>query len=165
MHSIRFQLIPLVLALALFTAAADATELVIPAGDFDWAQYSGQVVVLDFWAGWCKPCKQVLPWLSELQEKYGEQGLVVIAVNVDRPEAVPHETIAGLHKDIVVVLDPKRDFSRPYRLEALPTAILLDRQGRIRARDKGFNSEELHRRERDIVKLLKEEWLPDPDSP
>jgi thiol-disulfide isomerase/thioredoxin len=123
----------------LSVATAPATEQVIPAADFDLTAYRGRVVVLDFWAGWCKPCREALPWFSQLQAEHGERGLVVVAVNIDRPEAVPQDLVAALHEDVVVVLDPTFAFSRPYRLQGLPTTLLIDRQGRVRNRQTGFD--------------------------
>jgi thiol-disulfide isomerase/thioredoxin len=58
-------------------AAADSSG-------FDLAAYRGKVVYLDFWASWCAPCKQSFPWMREMQERYGSQGLEVVAVNLDR---------------------------------------------------------------------------------
>lgn len=150
----------LLILMAWMASEAGATTRVVASGAFDLKDYRGKVVVLDFWAGWCKPCKEALPWLSELQHKYGPDGLVVVAVNVDRVDAVPGDLIAKLDKDIVVVLDPARKFSRTYHLGGLPMTILLDRQGRIRARHSGFAPEEKAQRTKDLKSLLQEKWQP-----
>ena len=77
------------LSLAAFTASAvdvgqPAPELPLPAGapGLKLADYRGKVVYLDFWASWCGPCRQSFPWMNEIQEKYGKEGLAVIGVNV-----------------------------------------------------------------------------------
>ena len=67
-------------------AADKAPGFVLPtdAGKIDLTDLKGKVVYLDFWASWCPPCRKSFPWLNEMQRKYGEAGLVVIGVNVDR---------------------------------------------------------------------------------
>ena len=71
----------LVLSVGLITSVAQAAD------GLDLERFRGKVVVVDFWASWCAPCRQSFPWLNEMQAKYGSAGLVVIAVNVDRERA------------------------------------------------------------------------------
>ena len=80
----------LVAALLLAIPSASAGDTIINLDD-----YQGKVVVVDFWASWCVPCRRSFPWLDEMQSKYGEQGLVVIGVNMD---ADPSEAEAFLQE-------------------------------------------------------------------
>jgi hypothetical protein len=94
--------------------------------------------------------------VSGLQAEHGARGLAVVAVNVDRPGAVPDSLIASLHDGVTVVLDPDRTIGRPYRLRGLPTTLLFDRQGKLRARHDGFDPERLAAWEQAVEALLAE---------
>src|SRR6476620_713615 len=78
----RASLATLAMLSGLLAANADA---VAPSLYLD--RYRGKVVVLDFWASWCKPCRQSIPWLNEMKARYGNQGLVIMGVNVDANRA------------------------------------------------------------------------------
>jgi len=101
----------------------------------------GKVVLLDFWATWCGPCKESIPHLVQIYKAYQQKGLEVLGMNLDRGDA---DTVRRFVKlmDIPypIIITPQRA-ERKYRVIGLPTTILLDRQGRIRNRFGGFNSE------------------------
>ncbi|MBK8167878.1 MAG: TlpA family protein disulfide reductase [bacterium] len=137
-------------------APAAATRAVVPAADFELASYQGRVVVLDFWASWCKPCRQSLPWLSDLQRRHGEKGLQVVAVSVDADEAAMRERLGDIDPGIVVVFDPEGVLAQQYKLEVMPTSFLVDRAGKARGSHRGFMAKEADRREVEIVALLEE---------
>ena len=79
---------------ALFVGAVSAKEVGKPAPAFDLpaagaqkvrlADLKGRVVLVDFWASWCAPCKQSFPWMNEMQAKYGPKGLTIVGINVDK---------------------------------------------------------------------------------
>lgn len=148
----------LLLALAGAAVAADgpAPRAVVPAAAFDLAAHAGKVVVLDFWASWCKPCRESMPWLSRLQREHGAKGLQVVAVSVDADEADMRSRLGELDEGIVVVFDPEGVLAQQYKLEGMPTSYLIDRGGKARGSHLGFRAKEAAAREAEIVALLGE---------
>jgi cytochrome c biogenesis protein CcmG/thiol:disulfide interchange protein DsbE len=128
---------------------------------FDLGAYHGKVVYLDFWASWCKPCKQSFPWMRDMQARFGSRGLEIVAVSVDsRPEAA--EAFLEQNPATFRILhDPEGKMAEAYRIEAMPTAFLYDRGGRQRAVHLGFRRSEAEAWEAEILSLLGEEA---PDS-
>lgn len=146
----------LLLALLLFTGAAQAAqpELVfhdaprpMPHGSFtdgagkpiDIGAFAGKVVVMDFWATWCLPCRKEFPALERLQAQLGPQGLVVVPVSVDRkgmPAVDKFYDELGLH-GLGKYLDDSRDFAQALGVRGLPTTLVIDAQGQEIARIEG----------------------------
>jgi len=144
-----------ILILASLVAASGATEREVPVDQFDIADYAGKVVVLDFWASWCPPCVQAMPFLSAMQEKYGEQGLVTVAVNLDQNPKAPDKMISELHDDIIVVRDGGSGLlAQAFKVTGLPTALVFDRAGNVVATHVGFHNGEKASREAELKKLL-----------
>lgn len=144
-----------ILILVSLAASASATEREVPVGEFDLADHAGKVVVLDFWASWCPPCVQAMPFLSAMQEKYGDQGLVTVAVNLDQDPKAPNKMISELHEDIIVVRDGATgQLAQAYKVTGLPTALVLDRAGNVVATHVGFHNGEKATREAELKKLL-----------
>lgn len=102
----------------------------------------GKVVLFDFWATWCGPCRMMTPVLQRLHTRYASQGLVVVGVNVDEsgPAVVPRfRERFGIQYPLVY--DVGSTWSTRYGVEGLPTLVLIDRQGNIRYRHAGVESE------------------------
>jgi peroxiredoxin len=96
----------------------------------------GKVVLLNFWALWCPPCKAELPSMDKLQRMFGVRGLVVLAVTSDRPESVM-SYLENSHYEFTVLLDADSKVYDTYRIFVLPTSFLIDRQGRVVGRFMG----------------------------
>jgi thiol-disulfide isomerase/thioredoxin len=98
------------------------------------AEWDGQVVVVNFWATWCTPCRREIPALVDLQSRYGERGLVTIGVAIDRPEDVAAFT-RGLGVNYLILLGDAEaaEVSRRFGndLGVLPFTAVVDRKGRI----------------------------------
>jgi thiol-disulfide isomerase/thioredoxin len=120
----------------------------------DLGRWKGQVVLLDFWASWCGPCRQSFPWIEQTRERYAEQGLVVVAVNVDADRAEADRFLEGTSYGFEFVYDPEGRIADAYALDAMPSSILFDREGQPRYRHSGFRLEETEDYERNIVALL-----------
>ncbi len=103
----------------------------------------GSVVLLDFWATWCGPCRAELPILASLHRRYEARGLRVVGVNVDEggPSLVPQfQRHFGL--GYTLVYDDRGEASRLFGVQGLPTLVLIDRSGEVRLRHAGGISED-----------------------
>lgn len=104
------------------------------------SEYRGQVVLLSFWADWCKRCIDQLATLHELQEHYGEAKLRVLAVNIDSDGQPAREAAQRL--GITVLHDPDQAVVRQYDPAVLPYAVIVDHHGRIRHEHAGYRAED-----------------------
>ena len=91
----------------------------------------GELVLINFWATWCGPCRLEIPMLTELDERYREQGLRILAVNVEEDASVVAAFVRDRDVSFPVLLDPEGAITKRYRVEALPTTILVDREGDV----------------------------------
>jgi thiol-disulfide isomerase/thioredoxin len=99
----------------------------------------GKVVILDFWASWCGPCAQSFPVMDELQKKYREQGLVIVAVSVDEKAANMEAFLKKNPVSFTVVRDPEQKLVAAVGPETMPTCFIVDRTGRVRFLHNGFH--------------------------
>ncbi len=115
----------------------------------------GQVVVLNFWATWCPPCRVEIPWFVEFQRAYRDRGFTVIGVSLDEGGWDPVRPFLARHKVNYPVAIGGEDVTRSYGgVESLPTTLIVDRQGRIAATHVGLVSRAAY--EKDILALLEE---------
>ncbi len=108
------------------------------AAPLDLASLQGRVVYLDFWASWCGPCKQSFPWMQSMKAMYEAQGLTVIAVNLDTDRADADKFLAQFKPTFDVRFDPKGEFAELYKIEGMPSSVLIDRHGVKRFTHVGF---------------------------
>ena len=99
----------------------------------------GRVVVIDFWASWCEPCRKSFPWLGSLQKKYGGRGLTVVGINLDKKRSAADAFLARFDAPFPVAFDPAGRTAESYRVAAMPTTVVLDREGRVIRRHAGFD--------------------------
>jgi len=108
------------------------------AQDFDLGAYKGKVVYLDFWASWCVPCRLSFPWMNDLQQMYGREGLVVIGVNVDHDRAMADQFLQSSQSLFKIIYDPNGTIASKYDFKDMPTSILIGRDGKIHNTHAGF---------------------------
>lgn len=122
--------------------------------------YKDKVVLLDFWASWCSPCKQEMPFLIELYNEYKVKNFEIIAINLDTQEKKMHQFIEQLSTSpdfkitFKVIWDPKAEIAEKYGLKAMPTTVLIDRKGVVRFRYKGFHPSKKEDYKSDLEELL-----------
>jgi len=138
-----------VLSLAFGPIAVPATSLVgTPAADFALrslgdsnvrlSEHLGEVVLINFWATWCGPCRQEMPLLNELHAKYQLAGLVLLGINIDEDRTEAVEMAQTLKIGYPILFDERKDVSKAYQLGTMPVTILIDREGVVRYVSEGF---------------------------
>ncbi len=119
--------------------AADATQPA-PAftlasragGQVSLADLKGQVVMINFWASWCGPCRQEFPALDQIYAKYKPMGFTLVAINVESEKSDAEKFLSKTPASFPILFDPDNKVSSQYGVSAMPTTILVDRQGRVR---------------------------------
>ncbi len=107
-------------------------------GPVDLAALQGQVVLLDFWASWCTPCKLSFPWMNALQTRLGPRGLQVVAVNLDRQRSAADLFLRQTPAQFTVAFDPSGDSPKRFGVKAMPTSLLIGADGRVLLQHEGF---------------------------
>jgi thiol-disulfide isomerase/thioredoxin len=110
----------------------------IRAEPFDLSPWRGRVVYLDFWASWCAPCRQSFPWMDSIKKAYEAQGLTVVAVNVDHDRTDAERFLKQLQPKFEVRFDPEGQLAQYFKVEGMPTSIIIDRHGVPRFTHIGF---------------------------
>jgi cytochrome c biogenesis protein CcmG/thiol:disulfide interchange protein DsbE len=127
----------LALAVQLLVAASPVNAS--GTGDvIDLTAFKGQVVYLDFWASWCAPCRESFPWMNRLHGELAHDGLVVIAVNVDRERAAADRFLREHPARFRIVYDPDGTLPEKFAVRGMPTSFLIDRDGHVQSRHEGF---------------------------
>ena len=114
----------------------------------------GQVVLLDFWASWCGPCKLSFPWMNEMQAKYGPRGLRVVAVNLDRQRAAADSFLRQAPARFTLAFDAAGELPKLYAVKAMPTSVLIGADGRVIQQHAGFRDDDRPALEAAIVAAL-----------
>lgn len=116
----------------------------------------GKVVMIDFWASWCEPCKESFPAMNDLQKRYGAQGLVLVGINVDDNKS-DMDVFLKKHAAIFTVLrDAAQKLVDKVNISTMPTSFLIDRDGKVRFVHSGYKGEETRKKyEQEIESLLK----------
>jgi len=117
---------------------------------------SGRVALVDFWASWCEPCKASFPALDALSSSLRERGVDVLAVNVDEKRKNADAFLARQPHTIRVLLDPRMSAAEAFKVNAIPTAFIIDQRGRIRFTHPAYGVEAIDIFRREIAGLLEE---------
>jgi thiol-disulfide isomerase/thioredoxin len=120
------------------------------------AELTGKVLVVDFWASWCAPCKASFPTLSSLQTEYAEKGLVVLGISVDEKKDAYERFLTRTKPTFTTVRDGGHHFAGEVKPPTMPTTYLVDRKGRVRFVHPGFHDKTPEALRREIVQLLEE---------
>jgi thiol-disulfide isomerase/thioredoxin len=121
----------------------------------DLSRYRGQVVVVDFWASWCKPCRQSIPWLNGLRERYGSQGLTIIGVNLDAERGDADRFQREVPIAFEVLYDPEGKLAEQFGVQGMPSTFVFDREGKLVRTLLGFRANHTGEHEAAIQDLLK----------
>lgn len=152
--------LPWIFALLLPAAVpvfADNSPVADAAQQLDLSVYEGKVVYLDFWASWCAPCRRSFPWMNEMKRKYGDDGLVIIGVNVDAEPELAEAFLKETPADFRIVHDPEGKLASRFELLGMPNSFMIDREGNVVAKHVGFRSDSPEKYEQQLRELLGKE--------
>ncbi len=98
----------------------------------------GQVVMLNFWASWCGPCRQEMPILEQLHKRYGKLGFTVVGVNVEQDTSKAVAYLRDIKVSFPILYDNTSKVSKLYSVNAMPTTVMIDRNGNMRFKHEGY---------------------------
>jgi thiol-disulfide isomerase/thioredoxin len=120
------------------------------------SDYKGQVVMINFWATWCGPCRKEMPLLESIYKQYKNKGFTLLGVNV---EPDPKASVDWLKKTPVsfpVLYDTNSDVSTLYKVSGMPTTVFIDKKGNVRAVHQSYNDGDENEYMSNISKLMRE---------
>jgi thiol-disulfide isomerase/thioredoxin len=143
--AMRGWILAAVLAVPALAAAADG-----PAPDFQLAssggkpvslaQYKGQVVMINFWATWCGPCRTEMPVLEQLHKKYKPMGFTMMGVNVEPDSAGAVDWLKATPVTFPILFDTDSKVSKLYAVSGMPSTVIVDRKGKLRYLHRGYKA-------------------------
>ncbi|VAW67653.1 hypothetical protein MNBD_GAMMA09-1480 [hydrothermal vent metagenome] len=154
-------LLPILLLLLSQYAIADhpkAPEFQLPTenGIIRLSDFSGKLIYIDFWASWCRPCKNSFPWMIEMKQKFKDQPFEIIAINLDKDKSLAKKFMASQSINFPVAFDPQAKVAEKYGVEGMPSSYLIDLQGNMRIRYTGFWNKSKNDKEQTIKNMLNE---------
>ena len=123
--------------------------------EVDLAAYKGEVVLVNFWATWCVPCREEMPSLQRLQQKLGGQGFRVLAVNVGEGAPRIRQFLERTPVSLSIVRDAESAVTKAWRVRMLPASFLVDRRGMLRYQLVGEADYDDPKQQAPILELLK----------
>lgn len=102
------------------------------------SEYRGDVVMVNFWATWCGPCRQEMPLLDELYQRYSRVGFNLLGVNIDDDSRRAMQMIEELGVNFPVLFDARKRVSELYDVDAMPVTVIIDREGTVRYVHQGY---------------------------
>lgn len=145
-----------VLSLTLLGSALAGVGANAQTAGLDLSAYKGKVVYIDFWASWCGPCRQSFPWMNELHRQKADDGLVILAVNLDQERELADQFINELNPAFNILFDGSGVLATEFKVTAMPSAFIVGRDGKVRIKHLGFHKEKRLQYEQEIQQLLDE---------
>jgi thiol-disulfide isomerase/thioredoxin len=102
------------------------------------SQYKGQVVMINFWASWCGPCRQEMPILEKLSAKYKPMGFTMIGINVEPDSTLAANWLKSTPVTFPILFDTKSEVSKLYSVAGMPSTVIVDRKGNLRWLHRGY---------------------------
>lgn len=102
------------------------------------SELRGDVVMINFWASWCAPCRQEMPLLEEMHKKYSDLGFVLLGVNVEEDSSKAVELLRDVPVSFPILYDDKNDVTKLYKVVAMPSTVMVDRDGNMRYLHRGY---------------------------
>ncbi len=120
------------------------------------SELRGQVILLNFWASWCGPCRQEMPLLEKMHQRYSSLGFTVLGVNVEADSSKANAMLKHVPVSFPILYDTQNTVSELYKVSGMPTTVVIDRNGNMRYLHKGYKpGDEAHYRKW-VKQLIKE---------
>jgi thiol-disulfide isomerase/thioredoxin len=103
-------------------------------------QYKGQVIMINFWASWCGPCRTEMPLLEKLHAKYKPMGFTMIGVNVEPDSSLAAQWLKATPVTFPILFDTKSEVSKLYSVAGMPSTVIIDRKGNLRWLHRGYKA-------------------------
>ena len=107
-------------------------------GQMSLDELDGRVVMINFWATWCMPCREEMPHLEALYQRYSSVGFTLLGVNVEDDKQGAEKFLKGTHVSFPILYDPESKVSSLYKVQAMPTTVLIGRDGTMRFIHHGY---------------------------
>jgi peroxiredoxin len=106
--------------------------------DVSLTQYQGQVVMINFWASWCGPCRQEMPLLESIYKKYNKLGFTLLGVNVEPDSKAAIDWLKETPVSFPILFDKDSKVSKLYDVAGMPSTVIIDRSGKVRVLHRGY---------------------------
>ncbi|WP_434928852.1 TlpA family protein disulfide reductase [Shewanella sp. HL-SH8] len=143
-------------ALTVGDAAPDFTLKNMQGNNLNLAEQRGEIILINFWASWCGPCRKEMPVLQKLQDKYQDLGVQVWGINVEQENQAGKDFLADLDLSFSIFFDETNALSKSYQVEAMPTTVMIDRDGKVRHIFRGYKDGYEKKYADAIKKLIRE---------
>lgn len=158
----------LLLCCLLFTSSAFSLTTGQPAANFtlpdlrdtntqqQLSQYRGKVVLVDFWAAWCGPCRKSMPMLEELYQKHKDSGFTILAISLDDSIQTATRFASQFQTTYPLLIDSQADIADLYQVIGMPTSYLIDRDGKVIWKHQGFKPADMKKISQQVETALNE---------
>ncbi len=143
-------------AVGISDEAPDFTLKSLDGNNLRLEEFRGKVVLINFWASWCGPCRQEMPLLDRLHNRYEDTGFTVLGVNVEGDSKPAQEIVDKTNVTFPVLIDEGQKVSERYDLEAMSSTIVIDRDGVIRYIHLGYKPGDESKYVEVVKKLIRE---------
>ncbi len=162
----HYRQIMLSLLLLIISSSPMAAAVQDPAPDFTLkslggenlklSELRGEVVMVNFWASWCGPCRQEMPLLDQLYKRYQPMGFTILGVNVEENAGAAKKVLQEQPVSFPILFDPSNQVSELYQVSAMPSTFLVDRDGKLRFLHKGYLPGYEEQYQQQIKELIRE---------
>lgn len=113
-----------------------------------------KLIYVDFWATWCAPCRTSFPWMNEMNKKYKDKGLKILAINLDNKRGRVKTFLEKYPAEFTILYDPEGKTADDFKVKVMPSSYFINDKGEIVGNHFGFRSKDADALEQEIIKQL-----------